>query len=86
MGARMPQDVDKNVYPVKKPGRIKDIYEGIGSHSESEREEEREGGPESPMRERTGPVVLSPSTYVEEDKALEEEKRKAVGQKKKHSP
>lgn len=88
MGVRMPEekDVDKNVYPVKKPFKTKDIYEGIESHYESERNEEREGGPESPMKDRTGPIVLSPSTYVEEDKALEEEKRRPLEEQKKKYP
>lgn len=81
------EDVNKNVYPARKPGRTGDIYEGIESHTESERSEDREGGPEAPMRGRTGPIVLSPSTYVEEDRALEEEKRRPLEeQKKKHLP
>lgn len=89
MGARMPEekDVKKNVYPVKKPDKAGDIFEGIESHYESERNEEREGGPEAPMKDRRGPIVLSPSTYVEEDTALEEEKRRPLEkQKKKHPP
>lgn len=88
MGAMMPEerDVNKNVYPVKKPGQVKDIYEGIESHTESERSEEREGGPRAPMKDLTGPVVLSPSTYVEKDKALEEEKRRPLEEQKKKYP
>jgi hypothetical protein len=86
MGAGMPRDVDKDVYPVKKPGKARDIYEGIESHYESERNEEREGGPEAPMKDLKGPVVLSPSTYVEEDKALEEEKRRTPEEQKKKYP
>ncbi len=77
------EDADKNVYPVKKAGKVTDIYEGIGSHVESEREEEREGGPPAPMKVRSGPLVLSPATYVEEDAALEEEERKPPKEQKK---
>ncbi len=85
MGGRIPEekDADKNVYPVKKPGKVTDIYEGIGSHAGSERDEEREGGPTAPMEDRRGPVVLSPSTYVEEDEALEKAKRKPPEERKK---
>jgi len=77
------RDVDKKVYPVKKICPGEDIYEGIESHREGEREEDRKGGPEAPMKDRTGPIVLSPSTYVEEDEALEREKRKPPGEQKK---
>ncbi len=78
------KDTNKDVYTVKKPG--KDIYEGIGSHYESEREEERKGGPEAPMKDLKGPVILSPSTYVEEDKALEDTKRRPPEEQKKKYP
>lgn len=80
------KDVDKNVYGVGKPKKTKDIYEGIESHYESERDEEREGGPRSPMRDRTGPIILQPSTYVEEDKEFDEEKRAAPEELKKKYP
>lgn len=85
-GVCMPEekDVDKNVYSTKKPG--KDIYEGIESHRESEMSEEREGGPTAPMRDLRGPIILSGSTYVGEDKEFEEEKRKPVEEQKKKYP
>jgi hypothetical protein len=76
------KDVDKNVYSTKKEP-VKDIYEGIESHVESRMSEDREGGPTAPMRDLRGPIVLSESTYVGEDKEFEEQKRKPVGEKKK---
>lgn len=80
-------DVDKKIWPVKKTGGKEDIYEGIESHFESIHGEDRKGGPMAPMEDLRGPIVLSPSTYVEEDSTLEEEKRRpAKGQKKKRRP
>lgn len=88
VGAVMPEekDVDKKLYTAKKSGEKEDIYEGIESHYESERNEEREGGPTAPMEERSGPIILSPSTYVEEDKEFEEEKRAPAEELKKKYP
>lgn len=77
------KDVDKKIHTVKKPDRNEDIYEGIESHSESERNEDREGGPEAPMRDLRGPIILTPSTYVEEDEAFDRKKLRAPGKKKK---
>jgi hypothetical protein len=79
-------DVDKTIITVNRGPRKKDLYEGIEGHAESEREEEREGGPEAPMKDRTGPVVLSPATYLEEDKEFDEERRRPVEELKKKYP
>jgi len=77
------KDVNKTIIKINRSRGKKDLYEGIGSHYESERNEDREGGPEAPMRDLTGPIVLSPSTYVEEDEAFEEGKRRQTGEQKK---
>lgn len=77
-------DADKNVYTTKKPE--KDICEGIESHYESERDEGSDRDPTAPMKDRTGPVILSESTYVEEDKEFEEEKRAPAEELKKKYP
>jgi len=76
------KDVDKKVYSTKKEP-VKDIFEGIESHVESRMSEEREGGPTAPMRDLRGPIVLSESTYVGEDKGFDEKKRKPVEEWKK---
>ncbi len=79
-------DVDKTIYKVNRiPGR-KDLYEDIPSHAESEREEDRKGGPRAPMKDREGPVVLDPSTYVDEDRSLDKEKRRSPEEQKKRYP
>ena len=75
-------DVNKKIYSTKKPEK----GESLESHYESEKEEDRKKGPRAPMRNRTGPVVLSPSTYVEEDKEFEEEKRAPMEEQKKKYP
>jgi hypothetical protein len=77
------KDVNKTIIKVNRNPGKKDLYEGIGSHYESERNEDREGGPEAPMRDRTGPIVLTPSTYVDEDKEFDRKKRRASGKNKK---
>jgi hypothetical protein len=80
-------DVDKNIYKVNRDPGKEDLYEGLESHAESERDEDREGGPEAPMKDMIGHIVLSGSTYIEEDRGFEEEKRRPVEeQKKKFSP
>ena len=79
-------DVDKNIYKVKRDPRKEKLYEGLESHAESERDEDREGGPEAPMKDMTGPIVLSHSTYIEEDREFEEEKRGTVEEQKKKFP
>lgn len=79
------KDVDKNIYTVNRPEKREGLYEGIDSHAESERNEEREGGPDAPMKDLTGPIVLSESTYVGEDSSFEEEKRKPPPAQKKKS-
>ncbi len=78
------KDVDKRIYSTKKPDE--DVYEGIESHIESRRDEDREGGPTAPMRDLRGPIVLSESTYVGEDKEFDEEKRRPVEEQKKKYP
>jgi hypothetical protein len=80
------RDVNKKVYPVRKQGKTEDIYEGIESHYESERNEGSERSPTAPMENRDGPIVLSPSTYVEEDRAFEEEKRRPTKEQEKKYP
>ncbi len=75
------RDVGKKIYSTKKAEE--DIYEGIESHRESERSEEREGGPTAPMRDLRGPIVLSSSTYTSEDESFESAERKPPVNKKK---
>ena len=79
-------DVDKNIYKVNRDPGKEDLYEGLESHAESERDEDREGGAEAPMKNMTGHIVLSSSTYVEEDREFEEEKRRPVEEQKKKFP
>jgi hypothetical protein len=79
-------DADKTIYKVNKNPGKEDLYEGIESHAESERDEDREGGPEAPMKDMTGHIVLSPSTYVEEDREFDEEKRRPMEEQKKKYP
>jgi hypothetical protein len=67
-------DIDKNVYKVEKKKEQEDLLEGIESHAESERSEEREGGPASVDRAGKGPYVRS-CLYTCEDTEVEEEKR-----------
>lgn len=71
----MPDEYDKikKVYDLEK-NKEKDLYEGIESHAESERDEAREGGPASVDRGKKGPYVRS-CLYTCEDKEFEEEKR-----------
>jgi hypothetical protein len=86
MGESMAEG-NKKAYPAKKIDVVKDIYGNMESHHESERDEGPEGGPESVKKDMTGPIILSPSTYVEEDPEFDEEKRRPPEvQKKKYPP
>jgi len=71
-------DIDKNIYKVEKYTRNKDILEGIASHAESERNEERKGGPASVDRGAKGPYVRS-CLYPCEDVYLDREQRHPPG-------
>lgn len=53
-----------------------DIYKDIPAHTESEKDEGSDRDEREAKADMKGPIILQPSTYVEEDKALEEEKRK----------
>ena len=66
--------MDKNIYNVEKTTGNKDIFEGIGSHAESERGEERKGGPASVDRSAKGPYVRA-CLYPCEDLVWEQERR-----------
>ncbi len=67
-------DIDKNIYKVEKNKGEKDIFEGIESHAESERSEERKGGPASVDRSAKGPYVRA-CLYPCEDIDLDREQR-----------
>ena len=67
-------DIDKRIETVKKHTGGKDIFEGIGSHAESERSEERKGGPASVDRSAKGPYVRA-CLYPCEDAGFDREKR-----------
>lgn len=67
-------DIDKTIYKVEKNMADKDIFEGIESHAESERSEERKGGPASVDRDAKGPYVRA-CLYPCEDLALDRKQR-----------
>jgi hypothetical protein len=67
-------DIDKNIYKVEKHVSDKDIFAGIQSHAESERDEERKGGPASVDRSAKGPYVRA-CLYPCEDEKLDRERR-----------
>lgn len=71
-------DIDKNIYKVEKTKGEQDLFEGIESHAESERSEERKGGPASVDRSAKGPYVRA-CLYPCEDLALDREQRHRPG-------
>jgi hypothetical protein len=71
-------DIDKNIYRVEKHSVDEDIFDGISSHVESERDEERKGGPASVDRSAKGPYVRA-CLYPCEDAGFDRERRHPPG-------
>ena len=67
-------DIDKSIETVEKHAGGKDIFEGLESHAESERSEERKGGPASVDRSTKGPYVRA-CLYPCEDADFDRERR-----------